>query len=196
MAARRGGDSGLLRIIGGRWRGRKLRFAALPGVRPTPDRVRETLFNWLAPHIHDARCIDLFAGSGALGLEALSRGAASACFVDSNAAALGAIRRHLAELEVTAAECRAGDALRILAAGNSGERWDIAFLDPPFGADLLAPAAAALEEGGWLAEGALVYLEAGAREPVPELPGSWQLHREKTAGDVRFSLFVRTGQFV
>lgn len=196
MAARRGGDSGWLRIIGGRWRGRRLRFPTAPGLRPTPDRVRETLFNWLAPRIHGARCLDLFAGSGALGLEALSRGAGRACFVDNNGAALSAIRGHLEELGGADAEYLAGDALRILAGGYSGEPWDIAFLDPPFDAGLLEPAARALEEHGWLAEDALVYLEAGVRETPPDLPGNWRPHREKTASDVRFSLFVRTGQFV
>lgn len=196
MAARRRQDSGQLRIIGGRWRGRKLRFPAVPGLRPTPDRVRETLFNWLAPRIHGARCLDLFAGSGALGLEALSRGAGRVCFVDNNNAALRAIRQHLATLDGADAECVAADAPTFLAGGNTGEPWDIAFLDPPFDAGLLEPAARGLEDGGWLADGALIYLEAGVREAPPVLPGNWQLHREKSAGDVRFSLFVRTGQFV
>jgi 16S rRNA (guanine966-N2)-methyltransferase len=158
--------------------------------------VRETLFNWLAPHIRDARCLDLFAGSGALGLEALSRGAACACFVDNHGASLRQISQHLAELEAANAECRGTDAVLLLTQGNSETPWDIVFLDPPFDAGLLAPAARLLEDGGWLADGALVYTETGIRESAPELPGNWQLHREKTAGDVRFSLFVRSGQFV
>lgn len=193
MAGRGGGNSGQLRIVGGRWRGRKLRFHAAAGLRPTPDRVRETLFNWLAPDIQGARCIDLFAGSGALGLEALSRGAGHVCFIDNNAVSLRRIEQHIAELGATNADCLSGDAVKLLAAGNTGAPWDIAFLDPPFGDGLVEPAAAALESGHWLADGALVYVEAGSREPAPLLPASWQPHREKTAGDVRFSLFVRSG---
>lgn len=193
MVARGGTKDGQLRIIGGRWRGRKLRFRDAAGLRPTPDRVRETLFNWLAPAIQGARCIDLFAGSGALGLEALSRGAGHVCFIDNNAGSLRNIEQHLAALGATNADCRSGDALALLAAGNAGPPWDIAFLDPPFGAGLLEPAAAALEAGHWLTGDALVYLEAGSRETAPILPANWQPHREKTAGDVRFSLFVRPG---
>ncbi len=196
MAARRGGDSGQLRIIGGRWRGRKFRFRAAPGLRPTPDRVRETLFNWLAPDIAGARCLDLFAGSGALGLEALSRGAAGVCFVDRHANSLRQIDQHLQALQADNAECRNEDALQWLERGNAGAAWDIVFLDPPFDEGLLEPAARLLEAGNWLAADALVYLEAGVRETAPELPPNWELHREKTAGDVRFSLFVRSGQFV
>ncbi len=188
------GQAGVLRIIGGQWRGRKLRFRAARGLRPTPDRVRETLFNWLAPYTHDARCLDLFAGSGALGLEALSRGAASVRFVDNNTASLARIEEHLAALDCARGHCLAGDAMRVLS--KEATPHDIAFLDPPFEQGLLEPTAQALETGGWLAPGAIIYLEAGIREPTPSLPGNWQPHREKTMGDVRFSLFVRTEQFV
>jgi 16S rRNA (guanine966-N2)-methyltransferase len=192
-AAGRTGERGQLRIIGGRWRGRKLRFAAAAGLRPTPDRVRETLFNWLAPEIHGARCIDLFAGSGALGLEALSRGAAYVEFVDSNAASLQRIREHLVELGCEDAACRGGDALRLLSDAVDSTGFDIAFLDPPFNQGLLEPAARALEANRWLVGNARIYLEAGSREPAPALPGNWMPYREKTVGDVRFSLFVRSG---
>ncbi len=188
------GQAGVLRIIGGQWRGRKLRFRAARGLRPTPDRVRETLFNWLAPSIHEARCLDLFAGSGALGLEALSRGAASVRFVDNNTASLARIEEHLASLDCARGNCQAGDALRLL--GKEASPFDIVFLDPPFEQGLLEPTAQALETGGWLAPEAFIYLEAGIREAPPNLPGNWQPHREKTMGDVRFSLFVRAGQFV
>jgi 16S rRNA (guanine966-N2)-methyltransferase len=190
------GQSGVLRIIGGEWRGRKLRFRAARGLRPTPDRVSETVFNWLAPHIHGVRCLDLFAGSGALGLEALSRGAGFVRFIDNNAGSLARIEEHLASLDCSSADCRAGDALRLLKVEVEVEAFDIVFLDPPFGESLLEPVAHALEEGRWLAPDALIYLEAGSREPPPALPDTWQLHREKTMGDVRFSLFVRAGQFV
>ncbi len=188
------GQSGVLRIIGGEWGGRKLRFRAARGLRPTPDRVRETLFNWLAPRLHGARCLDLFAGSGALGLEALSRGAGFVQFVDSNASSLARIDEHLQALGSTSANCRAADALRFL--GAPGSAFDIVFLDPPFELDLLEPVSRALEEGGWLAAEAMIYMEAGSREASPALPANWQPHREKVMGDVRFSLFVRTEQFV
>jgi 16S rRNA (guanine966-N2)-methyltransferase len=191
MAGNRSSESGQLRIIGGRWRGRKLRFRAARGLRPTPDRVRETLFNWLAADLPGARCIDLFAGSGALGLEALSRGADCVCFVDNNAHALARIEQHLRALDCSDGLCHCANTLTLLAAGNAGQPWDIAFLDPPFGEGLLEPSIAALETGGWLAGNACVYLEASKHEPPPKVPANWLQHREKSAGDVRFSLFVR-----
>ncbi len=190
MAPRRPGESGQLRIIGGRWRGRKLRFRAAAGLRPTPDRVRETLFNWLAPQLTGARVLDLFAGSGALGLEAMSRGAAGVQFVDSNRRSIESIRNLLAELGCEGAICSVGDALKWLDT-QSPQPFDIVFMDPPFGEGLLEPAAAALESGGWLAAGAMIYLEASVHDPAPRLPDNWQPHREKSAGDVRSSLFVR-----
>jgi 16S rRNA (guanine966-N2)-methyltransferase len=196
MAAGRGGDSGQLRIIGGRWRGRKFRFRAAPGLRPTPDRVRETLFNWLAARVPESRCLDLFAGSGALGLEALSRGAAWVCFVDRHGNSIKQIDQHLAALQARNAECRSDDALQLLKRGNPGPAWDIVFLDPPFDAGLLAPAARLLEEFFNDTATTEIYTEQGVREPAPEMPPNWELHREKNAGDVRFSLFVRSGQFV
>ena len=196
MTGRQPGGSGQLRIIGGRWRGRKLRFRAAPGLRPTPDRVRETVFNWLAGAIDGARCLDLFAGSGALGLEALSRGAAQVRFVDNNRRNIAAIEDHLARLDCSNGGCRHGDALKLLAAGNDGSPYDIAFLDPPFNEGLLEPAVRALDEGGWLAPGALVYLEASVHEPAPGVPEHWERYREKSHGDVRSSLFVCPGQFV
>ena len=180
-------SSGQLRIIGGQWRGRKLRFRAAPGLRPTTDRVRETLFNWLAGDIDGARCLDLFAGSGALGLEALSRGAHHCDFVDSASRSVEDIAGHLASLGATArAHCHAVPARRFLA--NHTGPWDIVFLDPPFGEAQLGPAVEAL--AGRLHEGALVYIETGQRETLPALPPHWAPHRDKTAGDVRYRLFV------
>jgi 16S rRNA (guanine966-N2)-methyltransferase len=180
-------SSGQLRIIGGQWRGRRLRFRAAPGLRPTTDRVRETLFNWLATDTDGARCLDLFAGSGALGLEALSRGAAHCDFVDSAGRSLEDIAGHLAGLGATArAHCHAMPARRFLAA-HTGP-WDIVFLDPPFGEALLGPAVETLAD--LLHAGALVYIETGQRESLPTLPPHWELYRDKTAGDVRYRLFV------
>jgi 16S rRNA (guanine966-N2)-methyltransferase len=186
-AGKGGASSGQLRIIGGQWRGRKLRFRAAPGLRPTTDRVRETLFNWLAADVGGARCLDLFAGSGALGLEALSRGAAHCDFVDSANSSLEDITTHLAGLDATArARCHAMSAQRFLAA-HAGP-WDIVFLDPPFGEALLGPAVEAL--AGLLCPGALVYIETAQREALPTLPSHWEPYRDKVAGDVRYRLFV------
>ena len=186
----RGGEAkdGQLRIIGGSWRGRKLAFPAAPGLRPTGDRVRETLFNWLAPELGEARCVDLFAGSGALGLEALSRGAASCDFVETSRAALGRLRQHLDTLGAgTRGQCHASGAEQFLA-GASGS-YDIVFIDPPFDAGLVAPTCAALEASERVGPGALVYVETARGDDAPEVPPNWQLHREKTAGDVAFRLY-------
>ena len=195
MARRGGATSGQIRIIGGNWRGRKLRFRAAPGLRPTPDRVRETLFNWLGEHVIEAHCLDLFAGSGALGLEALSRGAARCSFVDSHEGSIAAIREHLATLACDRAECHRRDAIELLQGGGADTGFDLVFLDPPFQAGLLEPAASALEGNAWLADKALVYIESGTREPEPTLPANWTLHRDKSAGEVRYRLFVRHAQF-
>src|SRR5215471_2142750 len=160
--------AGKVRIIGGRLRGSKLAVPDLPGLRPTPDRVRETLFNWLMPFIDGARCLDLFAGTGALGIEALSRGAASADFVETDPGLAQALRDNLSRLEQSNAGVRSGDALTLLRS-TPAQPYDIAFVDPPFSADLWHDAAQALESGGWLRDGALVYLEmaAGADAALP-----------------------------
>lgn len=192
MAPGRQGNTGQLRIIGGSWRGRKLRFAAAPGLRPTPDRVRETLFNWLAADIHGSRCLDLFTGSGALGLEALSRGAASCSFIDSHGETIRCLQSRLQELDCDRATLRCSDALGWLQAGpDASAPFDIVFLDPPFGEGLLAPASEILETCHWLAPGAAIYVESAAREADSALPANWRLHREKQAGEVRYRLFVR-----
>jgi 16S rRNA (guanine966-N2)-methyltransferase len=188
----------VLRIIGGMWRGRKLRFPPSPEIRPTPDRVRETLFNWLAPRLPGARCLDLFAGSGALGLESLSRGAAQVTFVERDGAAARELRARLAEWGASGAEVEHGDALRFLGAGGAaggaaGARgaFDIVFLDPPFDSDFLQRAAERLETGGWLAPGALIYVECAARTGLPPLPPAWTTTKAKQAGEVGYHLLTR-----
>jgi 16S rRNA (guanine966-N2)-methyltransferase len=186
----------VLRIIGGMWRGRKLRFPPSPEIRPTPDRVRETLFNWLAARLPGARCLDLFAGSGALGLESLSRGAAHVTFVERDAAAARELRARLSEWGATSAEVEHGDALRFLgsggsAAGGIGQPFDIVFLDPPFDSDFLTLAADRLENGGWLAPGALIYVECPARTGLPPLPPAWTATKAKQAGEVGYHLLTR-----
>lgn len=184
------GGSGTLRIIGGRHRGRRLHFAPLPGLRPTPDRVRETLFNWLAPVIEGARCLDLFAGSGALGLEALSRGAAPVVFVDAAPRAVAAIAGHLDTLGATEGRVVRADALAFLR--GPAEAFDVVFLDPPFGQGLLAPCLRLLAGAGWLAPGARVYVEAERELGEVALPPGWHWHREKVAGQVAYRLALAT----
>lgn len=180
---------GELRIIGGQWRGRKLRFPALPGLRPSPDRVRETLFNWLAPEISGARCLDLFAGSGALGLEALSRGAGFCQFLDSATPATKRIETHLTLLSCRDAKVQTADALQWLQQ-KSSHTFNMVFLDPPFRQGLLDECCARLESG-WLAERAWIYVEAAADETPPTVPPSWHLHRDKRAGQVAYRLYFR-----
>ncbi|MEY4761500.1 MAG: hypothetical protein RLZZ200_1356 [Pseudomonadota bacterium] len=176
-----------LRIIGGSNRGRKLRFPEGVAIRPTPDRVRETLFNWLQPVIHGARCLDLFAGSGALGLEALSRGASRAVFVDASREAIAAIRGTAAQFGAQGAECVQADALAFLK--NPGGPFDVVFLDPPFDTGLLEAAMKRLAGAGCLAEGAFVYVELPRASPLPVLPAGWQPHRDGKAGEVAYHLF-------
>ena len=188
--------SNQLRIIGGEWRGRKLRFPDAPNLRPTPDRVRETIFNWLAPMIHGARCLDLFAGSGALGLEALSRGAAFTTFVDSHKKVTQTLENHLELLSANdKAEVLQMDGVKFLSHENflntEAKTYDIVFLDPPYHLNLMEKAAPLLEENGWLSDNAMLYLEIEKRQSLPELPENWKLLKEKTAGEVNYFLFQR-----
>jgi len=178
-----------VRIVGGHWRGRKVRFPDVPGLRPSPDRVRETLFNWLAPVIHGARVLDLFAGSGVLGFEALSRGAASAVLVERDRTAAGQLRDSVAVLGAKAAEVVEGDALAWL--GPERGPFDVVFLDPPFGTSLQDEALVRLDRPGMLSAGAFVYLERPAGDGPPALPAGWALHRSGRAGDVGYYLAVR-----
>lgn len=187
--SRHGKSSGQLRVIGGQWRGRRLSFPAWPGLRPTPDRVRETLFNWLAPVLPGARCLDLFAGSGALGIEALSRGAAEVQFVERQPPVARALRANLELLNADGARLAVADALQWLR--QPGAPFEIVWLDPPFAEGLLAPACAALEEGGWLSATAWIYLEMAVEEDSWAWPAAWRVWRDKTAGAVRYRLARR-----
>ena len=187
---RRGGHANQLRVIAGQWRGRRLEFPDLPGLRPTPDRVRETLFNWLAPVLPGARCLDLFAGSGALGIEALSRGAAEVVFVERQPLAVRALRDNLMRLKAENARVDAADA-RAWLLRQPATPFEIALLDPPFGEGWLEPACAALEQQGWLAETAWIYLEAETALGQAPVPARWTIHREKIAGAVSYRLARR-----
>jgi 16S rRNA (guanine966-N2)-methyltransferase len=180
-----------LRIVGGRHRGRRLRFPTGVEIRPTPDRVRETLFNWLQPRIVGARVLDLFAGSGALGLEALSRGAAHVTFVEKDRRAAAAIDALLREWQEQDAAVTCADALTWIARATATPApHDIVFLDPPYDADLLAAAATALVAHRRLAPDARVYLERRAREPLPTLPDGWRELRSGRAGEVGYHLLA------
>jgi 16S rRNA (guanine966-N2)-methyltransferase len=178
---------GHVRIIGGQLRGSRLSVPTLPGLRPTPQRLRQTLFDWLAPVIDGARVLDVFAGTGALGIEALSRGARRAVFFEQERAQAQAIEADLARLHQDAATVRHEDALRALAA-PAAEEFDLAFVDPPFGAALWAHAAMLLDHKGWLAPDAWVYVESGV-EDAWEIPVHWRVHRQRDAGAVRGTLF-------
>lgn len=180
-----------LRIIGGQWRGRKLSFPAIEGLRPTGDRIRETLFNWLAPDIQGARCLDVFAGSGALGLEALSRGASVGLLCERNPQAANQLRAHVERLHAVNAEVKQGDSLAYLHLGNPDTPYDVVFIDPPFALDLWQATIDALEAGQWLADTACIYIEAD-QAAAYAVPAHWQLHRDKRAGHVNYRLFYRT----
>ncbi|HAU5487601.1 TPA: 16S rRNA (guanine(966)-N(2))-methyltransferase [Cronobacter sakazakii] len=184
--------SGQIRIIGGQWRGRKLPVPDSPGLRPTTDRVRETLFNWLAPYLVGARCLDCFAGSGALGLEALSRYAADATLLEMERGVAQQLQKNLATLKSSAAKVVNTNTLNFL--NQTGEPHDIVFVDPPFRKGLLEETLNLLETRGWLAPQALIYVESEAENGLPPVPASWQLHREKVAGQVAYRLYLRESQ--
>ncbi|EJG0602746.1 16S rRNA (guanine(966)-N(2))-methyltransferase [Cronobacter sakazakii] len=184
--------SGQIRIIGGQWRGRKLPVPDSPGLRPTTDRVRETLFNWLAPYLVGARCLDCFAGSGALGLEALSRYAADATLLEMERGVAQQLQKNLATLKSSAAKVVNTNTLNFL--NQNGEPHDIVFVDPPFRKGLLEETLNLLETRGWLAPQALIYVESEVENGLPSVPASWQLHREKVAGQVAYRLYLRESQ--
>ena len=164
-----------------------MEIADAPGLRPTSERIRETLFNWLAPNIAGARCLDLFAGTGALGLEALSRGAASATFVERSKPAAATLRRNVKALDAENATVLETDAFDYLQQADP-QSFDVVFLDPPFAADSLYELCRLLDKGSLLASGAHVYIEEDRDTPAVELPPGWQAVRSKEAGNVRYSL--------
>jgi 16S rRNA (guanine966-N2)-methyltransferase len=178
-----------VRIIGGSHRGRKLEFPDLPGLRPTGDRIRETLFNWLQPVIEGARCLDLFAGSGALGLEAASRGAREVWMLDQAPQAAHLLRQHRELLGLVQVKILQADAMQWLE--RDPKPFDIVFVDPPFDADLLPMICERLEVKGWLAAAARIYVEDSAGRSFERLPQTWRLLREKRAGQVRYGLAQR-----
>lgn len=180
---------GQIRIIGGKWRGRKLPVPDSPGLRPTTDRVRETLFNWLAPIIQEAHCLDCYAGSGALGLEALSRYAAQVTLIEYERNIAKQLSTNLDLLSAQNAKVINDSALTYLS--QSGKPYDVVFLDPPFRKGMLSETIKLLEEQNWLADESWIYVEAESESTAIDVPVNWQLHREKVAGQVAYRLYIR-----
>lgn len=180
------GRENRVRIIGGEHRGRKLSFPDVPGLRPTGDRIRETLFNWLQPRLPGASCLDLFAGSGALGLEAASRGAGKVLMLDRSPAVVDQLRQNISLLGLKQAGVEQVDAISWLQ--TPSQQFDIVFLDPPFADDLLHQVCQSLEDGAWLRPDALIYIETDATAGLPQLPTSWKTLKEKKAGQVVYYL--------
>lgn len=175
-----------VRIIGGEHRGRKLSFPDIPGLRPTGDRIRETLFNWLQPSLPGASCLDMFAGSGVLGLEAASRGAGKVIMLDSSPVVVSQLLQHVSMLGLNQVTVERADAISWLQ--TSSQQFDIVFVDPPFADGLLQQAACCLVDSGCLRPGALVYIESDAAVDLPALPPTLSILKEKRAGQVAYYL--------
>ena len=187
MANNKVNVSNQLRIIAGKWRGRKLAFPDADGLRPTPDRVRETVFNWLQPYLGFSNCLDLFAGSGALGFEAASRGAELSVLVEANSQASKQLQANCKVLSAEQCKIEASTAQQFLS--NNKQQFDIVFIDPPYQADLWTEIAIQLEQTGALADNAIIYLECSSRGNLPKLPQHWSIFKDKKAGEVRYCLF-------
>ena len=188
--------TGACRIIGGKWRGRKIKFDDAEGLRPTTDRIRETVFNWLQPYIQQSCCLDLFAGSGVLGFEAVSRGASEVSFIEKNVKTVNKLKENISMLDVKCIDVQHQDALSwLLSAGTDAHlshHYNLVFLDPPFYTDLLLKCSALLESSGCLSDDAIIYVEHEVDADVV-LPESWSCLKEKRAGQVSYKLFERRG---
>lgn len=182
-----------LRIIGGSWRGRKFNFANADGLRPTGDRIRETLFNWLSSDIRESRCLDLFSGSGALALEALSRGASDVTMWEQDTTACALLEQHLKtmteQLGQQQAEVLQGDSITRLRQKNPNTAYDIVFMDPPFASNLWNEAAELLNQHNWLHPDSLIYVES-PKNLLPQVPSNWRNWRCKSSGQVCYQLFI------
>jgi 16S rRNA (guanine966-N2)-methyltransferase len=180
---------GLVRIIAGKWRGRRLKVPEVKGLRPTPDRVRETLFNWLAPILPNAHCLDLFAGTGVLGFEALSRGAAHVVMIDNATQVISCLKKEQeawGEEKMSIYQAEVPKQLR-----PASHPFDVVFIDPPYDANLLLPCCHFLETEHYLANSAYIYLEAQQVIKDNELPANWRIIKSKKAGQVFYHLAYR-----
>ncbi|EEX35407.1 MULTISPECIES: 16S rRNA (guanine(966)-N(2))-methyltransferase RsmD [Vibrio] len=182
-------STGFVRIISGLWRGRKLPVHDAEGLRPTTDRVKETLFNWLAQDVPQAKCLDLFAGSGGLGFEAASRQADNVTMIELNPNAFNQLEKNIAALNSDNLTAINSDALSFLQ--QAGTPHHVVFIDPPFRKGLLEQTVTLLESNGWLAKDAMIYIETEKELALEGIPTNWHLHREKTAGQVSYRLFER-----
>jgi len=194
MSSNKSGHADNVRIIGGQWRSRKIFFEDDPELRPTPDRVRETLFNWLQSDIVGSHCIDLFAGSGALGIEALSRGAAQCFFIDSHLQCIDNIKNNLERLNAAGGYTLLADTLDTLSKSPqqfTPEAFDIAFVDPPYAKSYALECCHLLAEHQWLKNYALIYIESSTAIVESALPQHWRLHRQKKAGLVNYHLAIQ-----
>ena len=180
-------NTGQLRIVAGKWRSRLLQVANTPGLKPTAIRIRETLFNWLSPRIEGARCLDLCAGTGALGLEALSRGASRVVFVECSGIAFENLKSNINSLKASGAELKKTDAISFL--NNSViEKFDIIFIDPPFADGLYGDLFELIAAKGWLSKNARIYIEMSANEKEVDLPKNWHILKRKKTGNVFYLL--------
>lgn len=175
---------GEVRVIAGLWRGRKLSVLNAEGLRPTTDRVKETLFNWLMMDVANARCLDCFAGSGSLGIEALSRQAQAVVFLEKFANAAQQLKKNLASLKTDKGTVINTDTLTYLSQKNSTEPFEIIFIDPPFHHNFVPQVLTLLQQNNWLAENALIYVETEKNHPSLLLAKNWQVIKEKSAGMV------------
>lgn len=183
------GKAGAIRIISGKYRGRRLPVKDVEGLRPTTDRVKETVFNWLMPYCTDANVLDCFSGSGGLAFEALSRHAKFATLIEKDKSAAQQITENIQLLQIENAKMIHGDALQTLS--QVGTPHDLIFVDPPFRRDFCTQVCLNLEENNWLSDGAVVYLENEVEMGLPEVPTNWSLLKEKIAGQVAYRLYQR-----
>lgn len=181
---------GFVRIISGKWRGKRLPVADAVGLRPTTDRVKETLFNWLMYDIAESIVLDCFAGSGSLGIEALSRHAAFVTLIEKAPQLAKQLKAHLKQLQADNAEVLTRDCLSWLQQ-PANKQYNLVLIDPPFRQDLAIPCCLALEQQGWLAKDALVYLETEKELPLANMPPNWQLLKENIAGQLAYRLWIR-----
>jgi 16S rRNA (guanine966-N2)-methyltransferase len=177
-----------IRIIGGKYRSRKITFPELPDLRPTPNRIRETLFDWLQQDAVNAHCLDVFAGSGALGFEAMSRGAASIVFVEKDRTVIHALKRNAESLGIHDIQCIETDSIAWLNKTNTSKPFDVVFLDPPFSKPWLKPSLEALAAHQWLAPNAWIYIESAQPFESLSIPQVFEIYREKKAGQVHYGL--------
>lgn len=181
---------GQIRIIAGQWRGRKLPVKDLEGLRPTTDRVKETVFNWLAMEIREANCLDCFSGSGSLAFEALSRYAANALLIEKDKLAAKQLDNNLVALKASNGKVICTDSIAYLS-NPASQQFNVVFVDPPFRKGLLEPCCEQLESNNWLSANALIYIEREKELTHPKLPSSWQLIKDKTAGQVIYQVYKR-----